>query len=92
MSITNTDSYYEEISASSDFNSTLTNVTGANLKDTKYTFLLPEQILLNSFKDEIILYNVFIPIFGIIIILLNFAVVVSSGLMLKKGKRKCNII
>lgn len=31
------------------------------------------------------LYDIFIPVFGFFIILLNLAVVVSSGLILKKG-------
>lgn len=32
------------------------------------------------------LYDIFIPLLGVFIIVLNFAVVVSSGLILKKGK------
>lgn len=32
------------------------------------------------------LYDIFIPLLGVFIIVLNLAVVVSSGLILKKGK------
>lgn len=38
-----------------------------------------------SLKTQLLLYDILIPSLGTIIILLNFAVVVSSGLILKKG-------
>lgn len=49
-------------------------------------FLLPEEILMSKYEEEIALYGVFIPVFGGIIITLNLVVVISSGLMLKKSK------
>lgn len=39
-----------------------------------------------SVKTQLRLYDVLIPSLGCLIILLNFFVVVSSGLILKKGK------
>lgn len=37
-------------------------------------------------KNQLVLYDVLIPSLGALIILLNLAVVISSGLILKKGK------
>lgn len=40
-----------------------------------------------SHKAPLLLYDVLIPTLGVLIILLNFAVVVSSGLILKRGQQ-----
>lgn len=42
--------------------------------------------LTNPQKTQLLIYDILIPTLGAIIIVLNFAVVLSSGLLLKKGK------
>lgn len=44
-----------------------------------------------SLKTQLLLYDILIPSLGTIIILLNFAVVVSSGLILKKGNLSTHV-
>lgn len=41
-------------------------------------------------KPETMVYNVVVPFLGVLMILINLFVVISSGVVLKKGKMKEN--
>lgn len=57
-------------------------------KEVNDRFLLLEDVINQIYADEISLYNVFIPVFGVFIVFLNFIVVFYSGLILKTRKYK----
>lgn len=49
--------------------------------------LAPEGNTTSGQNAQLLLYDVLIPVLGTVIILLNFAVVISSGLILKRGQQ-----
>lgn len=68
------------------FTSTVSTIIEEYSNETKNVKIVSESETPQNYKPHLRLYDVLIPSFGAVIILLNLAVVISSGLILKKGK------
>lgn len=87
-SITTLSDFFETTTESMDIQSTIISGVGKVIKELSNgtnTKITSEEETPSSYKGHLLLYDVLIPSIGALILILNLLVVISSGLILKRG-------